>query len=209
MPAAMTQKPPQQRAGSTAGAPLGGAQKRDESKKKGFRQRLHDLPQAAGIALMALLLVLSLFVGNATALRRATPQAFLRQGDVKSIVEDRVAAAGNALTVARRASLEEDYFTAVETAMAQLSGAQTAREISRANQVLTAAVSEMTAAASGSLNGENQQMLTRAVDNFTEQGSFLRQEARSYNEKALKAESVYEGLPTKGLLSPPDVYEGI
>lgn len=40
-------------------------------------------------------------------------------------------------------------------------------------------------------------------------GSFLRQEARSYNQKAEKAEKLYEKLPTKFLLAQPDMYEGI
>ena len=52
-------------------------------------------------------------------------------------------------------------------------------------------------------------MLTRAADTFSEQGSFLRQEARAYNEQAQKAETLYEKLPTKGLLAQPDMYEGI
>ena len=49
----------------------------------------------------------------------------------------------------------------------------------------------------------------RAADTFAEQGSFLRQEARAYNEKAEKAERLYEKLPTKFVLPEPDVYEGI
>ena len=52
-------------------------------------------------------------------------------------------------------------------------------------------------------------MLTRAADTFAEQGSFLRQEARAYNQKAEKAEKLYEKLPTRFLLSQPDMYEGI
>ena len=51
--------------------------------------------------------------------------------------------------------------------------------------------------------------LTRAADTFAEQGSFLRQEARAYNQKAEKAEKLYEKLPTRFLLSQPDMYEGI
>ena len=52
-------------------------------------------------------------------------------------------------------------------------------------------------------------MLSRAADNFAEQGSFLRQEARAYNQQAEKAEKLYESLPAKFLLRQPDLYEGI
>ena len=48
-----------------------------------------------------------------------------------------------------------------------------------------------------------------AADTFAEMGSFLRQEARAYNEKAEKAEALYETLPTKFILPEPDMYEGV
>ena len=67
----------------------------------------------------------------------------------------------------------------------------------------------MIAEASGKLDSENRAMLQTAADDFAEQGSFLRQEARSFNEKAEKAEALYEKLPTKFVLPQPDVYEGI
>ena len=51
--------------------------------------------------------------------------------------------------------------------------------------------------------------MLRAADDFAEQGRFLRQEARAFNEKALKAEALYEKLPTRFVLSEPDVYEGM
>ena len=41
------------------------------------------------------------------------------------------------------------------------------------------------------------------------QGSFLRQEARAYNEKAEKAEKIYDSLPTRFLYAEPDMYEGL
>ena len=44
---------------------------------------------------VVLLCVLALPVGNFRALQNATPKAFLRQGDVASIVEDRIDAAEN------------------------------------------------------------------------------------------------------------------
>jgi len=51
--------------------------------------------------------------------------------------------------------------------------------------------------------------MRRAADECAELGGFLRQEAREYNEKAEKAEKLYEKLPTKFILSEPDVYEGV
>ena len=185
--------------------PKTGNQKTQESPK----EKLYRLPRAAGIAILAALLVVSLFVGNLRALQNATPTAFLRQGDVKSIVEDRIDAAQNAQTVAQRAGLDAALLDAVDNAVRSMESAKTAREISRADQALSAAVSEMIDQAGDALGGENLTMLTRAADSFAEQGSFLRQEARTYNKKAEKADRLYDRLPTKFLLTEPDMYEGI
>ena len=174
--------------------------------KKGLRERLHDLPQAAGAAIMVVLLVLALFVGNFRALQSATPKAFIRQGDVQSIIEDRIDAAENVLTIASRASLDADVINAAETSIKALEKAKTAREISRANQTLTGAISELSAAEG---LGQDADYMRRAADEFAELGSFLRQEARAYNEKAEKAEALYERLPTKFMFKTPDVYEGL
>ena len=205
MPAMSAQQAPQsttQKAPGNATAPQRG-QKKEES---GLKERLHALPQAAGIAVMALLLAVSLFVGNFRALQNATPKAFLRQGDVKSIVEDRIDAAQNVLTVASRSGLSDEAISAAEGAIGELKQAKTAQAISRADQTLTAAISELTTA---KLSGEDERSMLRAADDFAEQGSFLRQEARSFNQQAKKAEALYEKLPTKFLLAQPDVYEGI
>ena len=176
------------------------------AQKKGFKEKLHALPQAAGIVVMTGLLVLALFVGNFRALQRATPRAFIQQGDVRSIIEDRIDSAENVLTIARRAGLDDALIFEAENAINSLEGAKTAREISRANQTLTGAVSELTAAEN---LGQDAGYMQRAADEFAELGSFLRQEARAYNEKAEKAVRLYEKLPTKFMLSRPDVYEGL
>lgn len=196
-----------QQAQKKAEAPKQGAPKKQaapQREEKGLTQKLHDLPQAAGIALMALLLIASLFVGNFRALQNAAPKEFLRQGDVKSIVEDRIDAAMNVASVADRLGLGE--VQTVYNAAKALEEAKTAREISRADQELMAAVSRFTAAP---LEGEDARSMMRAADDFAEMGSFLRQEARAYNEKAQKAEKLYDSLPTKFVLPEPDVYEGI
>ena len=186
-------------------APSQAAGKEQESKGSA----LQNIPRAAGIAIMIVLLIASLFVGNFRALQRATPRDFLRQGDVRSIVEDRLDAAGNAMTVARRAGLDGEVYESVDNLINAMEDAETAREISRADQDLTAAITEVIVAAGERLDSENRTMLQSAADDFAEQGSFLRQEARAFNEKAEKAEALYEKLPTKFLLSEPDVYEGL
>ena len=178
--------------------------KQTEKQNDSLKEKLHRLPQAAGIAIMIVLLVLSLFVGNFRALQSATPKAFLRQGDVKSIVEDRIDAAINVASVADRLGLDE--VQTVYNAAEALEEAKTAREISRADQELAAAVSRFTTV---SLEGEDARSMMRAADDFAEMGSFLRQEARAYNEKAQKAEKLYEKLPAKFMLPEPDMYEGI
>ena len=169
-----------------------------------LKERLHRLPVAAGAAIMAVLLVVSLFVGNFRALQKATPKDFIRQGDVKSIIEDRIDAANNVASVAGRVGITGTQ--EVSNAINALEKAKSAREISRADQKLTAAVSRLTTAA---LAGEDARSMQRAADDFAEMGSFLRQEARSFNEKAEKAEKLYDKLPTKFILPEPDMYEGM
>ena len=201
MPAAAAQqaqkKPPKVSGGNKAGRP---------EKKKSAKDALYSLPRAAGIAIMAALLVLALLAGNFRALQMASPKDFIRWGDVKSIIEDRVDAGENILSVAERVGLDASAVHAAEAALAQLEAAKTAQEISRADQALSAAMAELTGA---ELEGEDGRSMLRAADTFAEQGSFLRQEARAYNQKAEKAEKLYEKLPAKALLSEPDVYEGI
>ena len=162
-----------------------------------------------GIGIMAVLLCLALVIGNGRALSKATPKAFLSQGEVASILEDRVKSAKNAETVARRAGIDESYFTAVEETAKQLQDARSARAVSRADQELSGAVGDMTGAASDGLDANDAALLTGAMDTFNDAGNLLRFEARTFNEKAAKAEKVYDGLLLKGLFSRPDVYEGI
>lgn len=187
-------------------APVQGAPKKNVPGKEdaGMKRGLQNLSQAAGIAIMIVLLIASLFIGNFRALQNATPKNFIRQGDVKSIVEDRIDAAMNVASVADRLGLGD--VQTVYNAAEALEEAKTAREISRADQKLTEAVSMLTTAP---LQGEDARSMLRAADSFTEMGSFLRQEAKAYNEKAGKAEKLYEKLPTKFMLPEPDMYEGL
>ena len=198
MPAAATQSAPQRR--QSAHTPQSAPQGHNAAPEKtGLAQRLHALPQSAGIAIMALLLAVSLFIGNARALQRATPPSFMRQGSVATIVKDRAAQAENAVSVAQRAFAGgsvgvSSAIDQVNAAVRDFRGASTVEALSRADQTLTSAVSELAAVANGGMSGEDAQMLRRALDNFAEQGSFLRQEARAYNQRAEKALKLYEGI---------------
>ena len=89
MPAYATQSAPKQAQGN----PQQQKQPKQEAPKG-----LAALPQGAGVAALVVMLALALPIGNFRALQNATPQAFIRQGDVKSIVEDRISAAQNAVT---------------------------------------------------------------------------------------------------------------
>ena len=195
MPAYATQTAPKQTQNS---------QQQPKKQKPEAPKGLAALPQSVGIAALVVMVALALPIGNFRALQNATPQAFIRQGDVKSIVEDRISAAQNA----QRSSVSQTTLEDVNNAIKAMQSAKTARDISRADQQLTVAVSQLVDDANLA-NAEDEKMLTRAADTFAEQGSFLRQEARAYNQKAEKAEKLYEKLPTRFLLSQPDMYEGI
>ena len=207
MPAYATQSAPKQAQGN----PQQQKRPKQEARKQAFIyiiSAMSVLGVAIGVAALVVMLALALPIGNFRALQNATPQAFIRQGDVKSIVEDRISAAQNAVTVAQRGSVSQTTLDDVSSAIKAMQSAKTARDISRADQQLTVAVSQLVDDANLT-SAEDERMLTRAADTFAEQGSFLRQEARSYNQKAEKAEKLYEKLPTKFLLAEPDMYEGI
>jgi len=181
--------------------------KQNQNAKASAQKQAPKVSQPVGIAVMVVLLVMSLIVGNGRALSKATPKAFLRQGEVASLLQDRVNGARNAETVAKRADLETTLYSEVETAASALSSAKTAREVSRADQKLMTAVGDMVSAASGYF-GQNAD-LTRAMDTYNDAGNMLRQEARAYNQAAEKAKKVHDGLPFGFLFGEPDYYEGI
>lgn len=182
-------------------------QRKDTTERKGVGGALARMPLAAGVALMALLLALALPLGNLRALQRATPRDFLSRAGVTSIIEDRAAQAGNAVLAARNAGVDDALTQPVEAAADALARADGARAVSRADQTLTEAMSALTAGAN--LEGEAATMLRRAADNFAEQGNFLRQEARAYNQEAQKAVELYDKLPARALLPMPELYEGL
>ena len=190
-------------------APVSKAPEKKNQKAPEKQDVRAKVTRPVGIAVMAVLLCLALVIGNGRALSRATPKAFLAQGEVASIVEDRVKSAKNAETVARRAGLDESYYTAVEEAAKQLQDAKNARGVSRADQELAGAVGDMTGAAQSGLSAGDGSLLTGAMDTFNDAGNLLRFEAKAFNEKAEKAQKVYEGLPFRFLFGEPDVYEGI
>ena len=196
MTATATQKkePVKQTAGQTS-------QKQPEKETK-------IVPHTLGIAVMVVLLVLSLVVGNFRALQNATPSSFLKQGDVATIIDQRSASASNVAKVLEQIGTSKTELDAIRSKADELKKAKTARSISIVNQELQAVVSDAVGAATGGTS-ENQRMLSRAADNFTEEGNFLTQEGMQYNEKAEKARKVYDGLLMKFMLPQPDVYEGL
>ena len=101
-------------------APMSKAPEKKNQKAPEKQDVKAKVTRPVGIAIMAVLLCLALVVGNGRALSKATPKAFLSQGDVASIVEDRVKSAKNAETVARRAGLDESYYAAVDEAVKQV-----------------------------------------------------------------------------------------
>ena len=120
MPAYATQSAPKQAQGN----PQQQKQPKQEAPKG-----LAALPQGAGVAALVVMLALALPIGNFRALQNATPQAFIRQGDVKSIVEDRISAAQNAVTVAQRSSVSQTTLDDVSSAIKAMQSAKTARDI--------------------------------------------------------------------------------
>lgn len=189
-----------------------GAQQAPQAQKEEKLSALYNLPKAAGIAIMAALLIVSLFVGNMRALQIASPRPLMSSKEVVSIVEDRAAQAKNAVNIAKRANPSAQAQAAIDSIgelLDDYAQVKDARDLSRADQALTSAVADLTFAMNESLSGEDATMYQKALDNFFEQGSFLRQEARAYNEKANKALALYGKLPTRALLTEPSVYEGI
>lgn len=115
MPAYATQSAPKQAQGN----PQQQKQPKQEAPKG-----LAALPQGAGVAALVVMLALALPIGNFRALQNATPQAFIRQGDVKSIVEDRISAAQNAVTVAQRGSVSQTTLDDVSSAIKAMQSAK-------------------------------------------------------------------------------------
>ena len=91
--------------------------KQNQNAKASAQKQAPKVSQPVGIAVMVVLLVMSLIVGNGRALSKATPKAFLRQGEVASLLQDRVNGARNAETVAKRADLETTLYSEVEKVM--------------------------------------------------------------------------------------------
>ncbi len=195
-------------AAAAQNAPERATQSKQTRSSGGFLQKLQNFPHKAGIALMVILLVIALPLGNYRALQKASPERFLADREVVSIVEDRAAEAESIIDMAL-AAFGNDAGEEARSAVDDLTSAKTARELSRADQALTTAISELTVRLHDFLSGSELTSLNRAADLFAEQGSFLRQKARSYNEKAAHAMEVYDRLPTRFLLSQPDMYEGI
>lgn len=167
---------------------------------------LEKIPYAAGIALCVAMLIVSLFAGNARALSAAKSEA-MEAWTVSEYVSGRVGEARNLLTLCERNDISPELTQALKDASDALSKAANGgvSEVVTLNQQLETAASNASAALlSGKLSASDERALSSTMDDFREQGNFLRQQAREYNEKAADALALYNKLPTKFLLSAPE-----
>lgn len=167
---------------------------------------LEKIPYAAGIALCVAMLCVSLLIGNARALSSATAQA-MDSWTVSEYVSGRVGEARNLLTLCKRNDVSGELTAALEDAADALSKAANAgvSEVISLNQQLETAASNVSAALlAGDLSASDERSLSATMDDFREQGNFLRQQAREYNQSVADALELYNKLPTKFLLKAPE-----
>ena len=166
---------------------------------------LEKIPYAAGIALCVLILCISLVGGNARALSEATSKA-MEAWEVSEYISGRIGKASNLLTLCERNEISDALTDALEEAIDALEKTNE-HDVSRVlagNQQLETAASNVSAALlSGDLSSADEKALSRTMDDFREEGNFLRQQAREYNKEAAEALELYNKLPTKFLLPQP------
>lgn len=184
------------------------ASSKKAAKKHGkLSQLLEKIPYAAGIALCVILLCASLVAGNARALSAATSKA-MDAWEVSEYIDGRVGEARNLLTLCERNGVSQELAAALEDAINALDDAN-ARDVSAVisgNQALETAASNVSAALlAGNLSASDEKALSSTMDDFREQGNFLRQQARAYNAEAADALTLYNKLPAKFLLPRPAV----
>lgn len=186
----------------------GGRKNTDRKSRKPqgkITQLLAKIPYALGIVLCVGILALSLVTGNARALNKANSSA-MKAWQVTSYTQDRVGKAKNLLKLCERYTISEELVTALNDAVADMGSAKGVRGVTEANSTLQTAASNVSSALlSGNLSSGDEKSLKNTMDDFNEQNNFIRQQARTYNEKAQKALDVYNSLPTKFLLKAPEV----
>lgn len=166
---------------------------------------LEKIPYAAGIALCVIILCVSLVVGNARALSEATSRA-MEEWDVSEYISGRVGKASNLLPLCERNDVSVELTAALEEAidaLEKVSESDVSRVIAGNQQLETAAGNVSAALLSGDLSSADEKALSRTMDDFREEGNFLRQQAREYNREAAEALELYNKLPTKFLLPQP------
>lgn len=182
-----------------------------KQKKKGsLYRKLHEMPQIAGIILMVVILVASVYIGNWRTLHNLVRDADATF-DISELVEERAATAANLLSVASRYDgVSETSVSALTQSRQKLLDANGAYNISRADMsvqdgmlVLENEIKKQ------SLSGEDAEMVQRVMDTFYGVGSAMRQEARDYNRMIQHAQEVQETLPFGKLLPQPKEYQGI
>ena len=168
---------------------------------------LEKIPYTAGIALCVVMLLVSVVAGNARALSAATSNA-MREWTVSDYIDGRVGEASNLLTLCSRNGVSAEIIDALSDAKDALKKADddSVSLVISLNQSLETAASNASAALlSGNLSKVDEQSLSTTMDDFREQGNFLRQQARAYNEEAREALELYEKLPAKFLLPRPQL----
>ena len=188
-----------------------GEVRKDKKRKKKEKphgkigRALEKIPYAAGVALCVLMLALSLFTGNARALSMANGQA-MEAWRVSNYVSGRIGEARNLLKLCERNDISFELVNALEEAIDGLERAQGVADTMRGNQTLETAASNVSAALlEGDLSSSDEKSLSRVMDELREQGNFLRQQARTYNEKATEALELYRKLPARFLLKAPEI----
>lgn len=184
-----------------------------KAKKRGpsvFYQKLHEMPQLAGIALMVIILVLSVLVGNWRTLFNLEREAE-KSLDIGEFVEERIAQASNLLTIAGRYSdISAQNVQALQNAQQGLREAKGATQISEADASLQDSFLVVQSALNRQpLSDMDKDLLQGVVDNFYGAGNRMRQRGKEYNLLIDHAKRVWRMLPFRFLLGEPQGYLGI
>jgi hypothetical protein len=190
---------------SQARSPRSGGKKSGRPQGK-FGRLLARIPYGLGIALCVVILAISLLAGNARALSSATGEA-MQRWQVQEYVSGRIGEARNLLTLCDRYGISAELTAALSSAADQLAsaGKDIADTVAYNQQLETAASNVAAALLESDLSGADEKSLARVMDDFREQGNFLRQQAREYNQKAQDALALYNKLPTRFLLKAPEI----
>jgi len=187
-------------------------------------QRLHLISLGKGICIALALVLLSVPLGNWRALQSKLDEArrvwdglevdgkkipAAQQTPISQIIEGRAAAASNLLTIMKRypgAAVAERE--ALERARNAMRGAGDPASAERANEALSACVSEGMDAlfAQTNISDDDHAWLEQVAASFNEQGRKLFIRARDYNRQMQKAIDAYDEMPASALFARPALF---